>query len=405
MAPLISKKNILPFLADPRHPFKEKASAFLRWTRERLQGEEAVLAFPHGHSQWTIFSLRGKGKARTTERQSSSLNLRRVFQKRGVASSEGEHSLMEKELIRFFPKSPFLAVPLAGKGNKIQAALGVCWKKDKRLRPIDAKKLLDLSAGVEVLLLWQAWRLEALARENSHLQKIGNQRDDHYQMLVHDLKGPVAEIISNVDLLRYNPNLSEDDREVLESALCGCDSLHRMVADLLDIHKMEEHVFPFDFRACDLRSVLEAKMARMKALAAHKDLHFVARIAPHLPPVKADTEIVERILANLFTNAIAHSYAGRPITVEAEFLKEEGMVRVRVEDQGEGVPKSKQKMIFQKFGQDYKKGARKRYSTGLGLTFCKMAVENHGGKIWVESEEGRGSAFSFTLPAFSKLES
>jgi signal transduction histidine kinase len=115
-----------------------------------------------------------------------------------------------------------------------------------------------------------------------------------------------------------------------------------------------------------------------------------------LPEVEADQQLIQRVLANLVGNAIAHTPPGGRITLAAR-PEPAGHVTFSVRDTGQGIPLEQQQRIFEKFAQVESGGTRRR-GTGLGLTFCRMAVDAHGGRIWVESKVGAGSTFAFTLP-------
>ena len=112
----------------------------------------------------------------------------------------------------------------------------------------------------------------------------------------------------------------------------------------------------------------------------------------------ADRDLVHRVLANLLTNALKHTPAKTEISIHVRLDKKARAFIVSVQDTGEGVPPDFKERIFEKFSQAEAKRRNHRVGSGLGLTFCKLAVEAHGGKIWVESEPGQGSEFFFTLP-------
>jgi two-component system, sensor histidine kinase and response regulator len=121
-------------------------------------------------------------------------------------------------------------------------------------------------------------------------------------------------------------------------------------------------------------------------------------IVPDLPTLYADEEKLLRTLVNLLGNAIKFTPAGGAVTLSARPSDTERVLLLSVTDTGEGIPAEAFARIFEKFGQVESRQAGRRMSTGLGLTFCKMVVEAHGGRIWVESELGQGSTFSFTVP-------
>lgn len=385
-------------LADPNRSFKEKAGDFLRDLALSFQAFQAFLIFPCESPKWRFFVAGTRGNVKMSQRDGGLGSLNSLFKNKRVLASGVHMSPREKELKKLLRVDSFLASPLKGPGKKTSGVIGVCWKDGKKVSNAEKNRMEAFAQGTLARVFFgQMLAEEALVKSRS-LSRLSAMKDDQYQMVVHDLKGPISEIFSNLDLLTYNPHLTEDDREVLDTAICGCDSLYRMVMDLLDINKMEEGKLRFSRKTVRMDGLVEMKVKKMKAVAAQKEITLVFESDPFIPPVEADEELLERVLANLLSNAISYSYPNHPVFIKTEFLKDKGLIQISVQDQGEGIPKSKHKKIFEKFGQSYKSGTRKRHSTGLGLTFCKMAVEGHGGGIWVESVEGKGSTFYFTLP-------
>jgi len=386
-------------ISDRKRPLKERAGIFLRFLRQQFACHEACLIVPLGPNFWTIFSISAKGHLRSSRRRRRSRwNLDKVFKDGLPLSHESGVCSRTREFLRLFPGLPFLAVPVGDSGGGPLAALGVIRKEGENFTGSAIKKIAAFAGASPSLTLAHVLALDILAREKRDLARSGNIKDDHYQMVVHDLKGPIAEMLANLDLLKSSTHLSVEDREVLDTALCGCNSLLRMVADLLDINKMEGEKLRLSLQTFSLPELIRRKVDAMKVLASPRGLVFDRREGENIPPISGDRELIERVLANLFANAIAHSYPDQPIIIESRFEKARNLVRVCVRNRGEAIPGAYQGRIFEKYGQLYRAGLRKRYSTGLGLPFCKLAVEKHGGKIWVESEEGRGNAFFFTLP-------
>jgi signal transduction histidine kinase len=130
-----------------------------------------------------------------------------------------------------------------------------------------------------------------------------------------------------------------------------------------------------------------------------KDIHLVTDVRDDLPPVWADRELFRRIIINLAGNSVALSPPGSTLTVSGKVADKSDAVVLSVVDEGPGIPRDYQSNIFDKFFQaEKRKQSHEKLSVGLGLAFCKLAVEAHGGSIWVDSEVGRGARFSFSLP-------
>ncbi|MFH1137896.1 MAG: PAS domain-containing sensor histidine kinase [Pseudomonadota bacterium] len=232
-----------------------------------------------------------------------------------------------------------------------------------------------------------------LAEVNDSLLKLQAMKEDLTNMVVHDLKSPLAEILANLEMLGSEP-LSEMQGEFLEAAHIGGDDLQRMITNLLDISRLEEDRLALDITDISVPDLLEETAARFALRARLGEVQLETSATPDLPFLAADQRLLERVLTNLLSNALDYTPAGGRILISAS--RQEGFLRFEVKDTGRGVPRNQFERIFEKFSQG--QSGRPKTSSGLGLTFCRMAVETHGGRIWVESELERGSSFIFLLP-------
>ena len=243
-------------------------------------------------------------------------------------------------------------------------------------------------------------REEFLARLNDNyeaLRHLEAMRDSLTHMIVHDLRVPLTSILSGMELLEFVPDLPDETRtEIVGMAHRGGKTLLGMINDLLDISKMEAGALQLERGPASAHELIEGALRQTKPLLADRDLHLRQSLAPDLPLLRADGAKIERVLVNLLGNAIKFTPKQGTISIAAGAI--DNAVRFSVNDTGEGIPHEAFARIFEKFGQVETRQTGRRNSTGLGLTFCKMAVEAHGGQIWVESEPGRGSTFFFTLP-------
>lgn len=179
-------------------------------------------------------------------------------------------------------------------------------------------------------------------------------------------------------------------------ALSGAHSLLGMINDLLDVGKIEAGQMVLERSPIDLSTVAHAAVDQVRALARAKRIRLIEDLPSDLGTVAADEEKVRRVLVNLLGNAIKFTPEKGEVAVEARRQGEAILVLVR--DTGEGIPEEHRERIFEKFGQVETRQSGRTMSTGLGLTFCKMVVEAHGGRIWVESELQKGSTLSFVIP-------
>ena len=224
-------------------------------------------------------------------------------------------------------------------------------------------------------------------------------RDDLTEMIVHDLRTPLTSLLTGLQTLSLAGEMNPAQTEMLGIALGGGETLLAMVSDLLDISKMEAGLIVLDKRPVIGAEVIEQALSQIAPLARTNGLRVARHIAPDLPIVIADEEKLRRALVNLLGNAVKFTPRGGIVTIAAAYDPAEGGVVFAVGDTGEGIPAHAVKRIFEKFGQVESRKAGRKMSTGLGLTFCKLVAESHGGRIWVESKLGKGSRFLLTIPA------
>lgn len=241
----------------------------------------------------------------------------------------------------------------------------------------------------------------AMAEVEENLRRLRESegmRDDLTSMIVHDLRIPLTSILAGLETVEAMGELNAMQQECLTMALDGGRTLLDMVNDLLDISKMEDGSLGLERVNLAPAEVIESAVKQVASLLDGKRLSLVRDLAPGLPEVFADGDKVRRTLVNLIGNAIRFTPTERRITVSVRRLLEEQALLFSVRDAGEGIPRDAFGRIFEKFGQVETRRNDRARSTGLGLTFCKLAVEAHGGRIWVESELGKGSTFFFTIP-------
>lgn len=238
---------------------------------------------------------------------------------------------------------------------------------------------------------------ELLRRNYEKLKELEKLRDGLVHMMVHDLRSPLSVIISYLDFLKrdlkeaFTGDVAEDIGEARKAA----DAMLRLVSTMLDASKIESGSMKLSLAECDVPALLEQAAVAMKSLAGGRQL-----LVEPCAPIRArvDVELISRVVQNLVGNALKFApREGGYVRLAAAPLP--GGFRVTVENNGPDIPVGHQKEIFEKFGQLDAGGVRRPYSTGLGLNFCKLAVEAHGGRIGVESSPGKPTVFWFELKA------
>lgn len=216
--------------------------------------------------------------------------------------------------------------------------------------------------------------------------------------VAHELRTPMTSIKGALGLLLGGAAgpLSADAREILEIALHNSDRLVRLVNDILDVTRLETGRMAMKREPVEVSQVVQRAAAELAAYASERGVNVTLDLAPGLPQAMADPDRLEQVLVNLLSNAIKFSESGTTVTVRTR--RRRGQLWVQVIDQGRGIPRDQLHRVFEKFHRVESPGFRRIPGTGLGLAICKEIVEAHGGRIWAESELGKGSVFTFTLP-------
>ena len=257
---------------------------------------------------------------------------------------------------------------------------------------------LVLGARVRSLLKLKAATdaLEESLRKQKELEKV---RDDLMKMIVHDLKSPLTSVIGAMEMLRdgdFGP-LSNEQRSALGDAESRAEDLLGLIEDLLEVARLEEsrlslHLAPLAPGALltEVKHEWDIRFQQERATA-------VVEASDDAPVIEADHTLLKRVFSNLVQNALTHS--ARSVTVTLGARREAEGTLFTVADNGVGIPVEYHDIIFRKFEQVKTPHIPRVRSSGLGLAFCKLVVEAHGGRIWVKSGgEMVGSAFHFWLP-------
>jgi len=229
-------------------------------------------------------------------------------------------------------------------------------------------------------------------------------KDDMTHMLIHDLRSPLTVLKGSLHFMEaaFASQEAEKFNDLLKMARQSSERILRMVNELLDISKLESGQLPLHPEVVEVKALLEETVARLAPLANSAQITLEISAAPDLPPLYVDPNLIGRTLSNLVDNAIKFTPDGGYVRLWARPDPESASFRllVGVTDTGPGIPAEAQPRLFEKF-QQVASIAGRRPGTGLGLPFCKLAVEAHGGRIWVESDVGKGSTFIMTLPIFA----
>jgi two-component system, OmpR family, phosphate regulon sensor histidine kinase PhoR len=234
-----------------------------------------------------------------------------------------------------------------------------------------------------------------LAQDLTQVRKLEAVRRDFISNVSHELRTPLASLKALTETLQHG---ALDDPEAgprfLDRIHTEVDALTQMTQELLDLSRIESGQVQLNFESISPRTLLYAAADRMKAQAERANMKLNVLTEDGLPNIRADKARLEQVLVNLIHNAVKFTKPGGEITLIAEADSNE--VRCAVRDTGAGIPSESLSRIFERFYRV--DSSRTGSGTGLGLSISKHIVEAHGGRIWAESEEGRGSTFYFSLP-------
>ncbi|MBW1801980.1 MAG: GAF domain-containing protein [Deltaproteobacteria bacterium] len=409
-------KGLLQALSEINHVSQDKKKSFSEKLQKILEEIVRCMRAKSG----SIMLVKGRKQLEVTASTNAALvGLKYSIEKHSPSAwvvqnraplrvDDISHSGIFEKRFDHYSGSSFLLAPLEGEG-KVIGVLSVTDKIGPDTFSGEEQKALIGIAG-QVIGTLDNQRLteslkkkkEALQKKNLELKKLEKLKTELFNMLIHDMKGPLSETVANLDILSYTLK-DEEDLEFVKGAQEGCDTLFRMVSNLLDIARMEEHKLELVYENLNPSDLVRESVARMDAMSKSKGIQILEDFS--LPSgdesFHGDRDILLRVLQNLLSNAIQYSPSSENITVGCRRL-EPSKIEFSVRDSGPGIPLQHHDAIFDKFKQLQKKADGRIYTTGLGLAFCKMAVEAHQGKIKVDSDGVNGSCFTFALPVNRK---
>ena len=266
---------------------------------------------------------------------------------------------------------------------------------ESHLKPRNGR-YVPVEVNVSRVDLGEAASLQWIMRDITTRKELDGLREDLIAMIYHDLRSPLSNIVSSLDMLGAilpidnNPSL----KSIYSIANRSTDRMHRLISSLLDINRLEAGQPITNRKAVEPKELVDNALDSVTPLVEGKQQTLDKRLAKNLPAVWVDEDMARRVLINILENGIKFTPGHGRLAVIVE--QEDDWVRFSVQDSGPGIPMEARDKIFQKFvrlqTERYTKGL------GLGLAFCRLAVEAHGGRIWVDGNTGEGSTFSFTFP-------
>ena len=223
-------------------------------------------------------------------------------------------------------------------------------------------------------------------------------RKDITATLIHDLQGPLGNVLASLELIKsgMSSEANSDIRDMVEVAVRSSQHLKWLVDTILDISRLEAGYPLENFMAIDVGSLIDYVFSIQESEFAQRRVTLQRAISEDAHVVVGEENILRRILINLLNNALKYSRQGQVITVGTRLLPASDEFLIFIEDQGEGIPEEYREIVFEKYQRVNSDSSA--MGLGLGLAFCRLAVEAHDGRIWVEEAPSGGACFCFTLP-------
>jgi NtrC-family two-component system sensor histidine kinase KinB len=263
---------------------------------------------------------------------------------------------------------------------------------------LQSKTKLSIAIQVYVrrVVFEETESLQWLMHDISERKDLDRLREDLTSMIYHDLRSPLANIVSSLDVLvtMFPEKENETVSSVVAIARRSTDRIQRLVSSLLDISRLESGQAILSQQSIAAKALTEDALDAIRPMAESKHQSLTCKLPDDLPPVWVDVDMLRRVVINLLENASKFTPSAGKIELGAR--RDGDWIQMWVQDNGPGVPLADQQRIFDKFTRLTSEAAPS--GLGVGLAFCRLAIQGHGGKIWVESQPGGGAKFLVTLP-------
>lgn len=305
----------------------------------------------------------------------------------------------------------YLGVPIPAGGEMIGVISVQTTDQENRFTDADQRLLSTIAAAVGVTI-HNARLFEETRQARAFAEEADAAKSSFLSTVSHELRTPLTSVLGFAKIIRRRleerlfPLIAESDRKVgqakrqvldnLDVVVSEGERLTKLIDDVLDLAKIEAGKFTWNMESIGMSEVIERALTATSSLFETSKLKLIRKVDPDLPIISGDRDRLIQVVINLISNAVKFTPSGS-ITVAATMR--DGEVVVGVTDSGIGIAASDHQKVFEKFKQVGDTLTDKPRGTGLGLPICREIVEHHGGRIWVESEEGKGSTFWFTVPA------
>lgn len=245
--------------------------------------------------------------------------------------------------------------------------------------------------------------LQWILHDITERKNLDSLREDLLSMIYHDLRSPLGNVVSSLDVLEsmVPPDAEPAFKSLLDIAIRSTERIQRLTSSLLDIMRLEAGQPIGNRQTTHPSSLAYEALEAVKPIIKAKAQEITVTVPPELPQVRVDADMIRRVLINLLENAVKYTPSKSKIQLGARASEE--WLEMWVQDTGQGIPPEELELVFDKYARLHAKDGPQ--GLGLGLAYCRLAVEGHGGRIWVESVSGQGARFKYTLPLDNPQES
>ncbi|TAL79221.1 MAG: PAS domain S-box protein, partial [Bacteroidetes bacterium] len=292
----------------------------------------------------------------------------------------------------------WIGIPLQTPSDVIGVLVLQHYEKENVYSEKDVNFLISI-AGQIAIAIERKKAEEEIKLKNEQLQSLNAEKDKFFSILAHDLRGPMSAFVAATQILTEDIQIMslEEIREITITMKTDATNIYKLLENLLEWSRLQRGVMEFNPSKLNLKSVINTSIESVTVSARKKEIGITISVTDDLE-VFADKHMFETVIRNLVSNAIKFTNPGGKVSVTAGYDNEKS-AEILITDSGIGMTPELKDKLFQISEKTSRPGTEGEPSTGLGLLLVKEFIEKHGGKIWVESEAGKGSTFSFTIPA------
>jgi signal transduction histidine kinase len=295
------------------------------------------------------------------------------------------------------PSPSWIGIPLHTPTRVIGVLVLQHYEKENAYSEADVRLLVSIGNQISVSLERKLAE-EEIKLKNELLQAVNAEKDKFFSIIAHDLKGPLSAFVSVTQMLTENvKSMSQDEIEDISISMKNdASNIYNLLENLLEWSRLTRGLMEFEPVKFNLNNSINSSTRILSGIASKKGIEIIISVPDSLE-VTTDKHMLDTIVRNLVSNAVKFSFSGGIVEVSA-YLNQDKSIEIRVMDSGIGMPAQLKNKLFMMNENTGRKGTKGEASSGLGLLLCKEFVEKHDGKIWAESEEGKGSSFYFTVP-------